>query len=169
MVNFFEFCRLLGESRGPSDSVVHGSLEVEKKLVFRDGFFFDLVTGRRLPSFDERRMREVVGGPDDTYTMYASLVVEASYDYRNDSPDPQDGPHESFSYRDFYAEEFEIQNDSNLNLSMRLTGGDLGQLVPWVFGIDPSLESYSHQRARRETVYVVGYEYEGGDVEVSLA
>lgn len=173
MINFFEFCRLLSESRAsgydPYDSLTTGSADVERKLLLRGGRFVDARSGKAFPPLPEGKMREVAGGLNDEYELYAVVTVEALYEYGYPSNDPQDGPHEEFSYQSFRVDAFVIYNNSDTTKGMELSGAELHSLIPSVFGIDPSLESERGERAVSGTVYVVDYFPKEGNIEVSVS
>jgi len=65
------------EDEAPDNSI-RGDQEVELKLVYSDGTFKDQSTGKPVPITLDENAKSVIGWSNDTYTLYARIIVHGS-------------------------------------------------------------------------------------------
>lgn len=88
MVDFYRFWQILEwdpnePDEGPEDHVsyahAHGDHEFSSQLVFRNGVFYDVERERAFPMIPQIFIKDVLGSPEDTYTLETRVLVSLDY------------------------------------------------------------------------------------------
>lgn len=91
-MDFYRFWQILDNinewdpnepDEGPEDHVeydhAHGDFEFTSQLVFKNGVFHDVDKDRSFPVIPMPFIKDVVGSPDDTYTVETRVIVSLDY------------------------------------------------------------------------------------------
>lgn len=123
--------------------MVHGAEELQRKLNFSNGSFVDVEAETKLPTISLPEVQNVIGEPDDTYTLSTRIVV--SGELTDDGID-----HENVQYE---VDGFDIVNDRT-GKRMQVPDNLVREKIVGMSG--------------SQTTYQINYDLDGGKIKVAV-